>query len=96
MVEIKENDVKMSDLVDKLVPDIISALNENGEYRLYRYDSGVSYDTAKALAMRFVKKGYHAKVNHFYDSRKGYQCVVISKLPVSDRTGNLIYAEILG
>ena len=86
----------MSDLVDKLVPDVISALNENGEYRLYRYDSGVSYDTAKALAMRFVKKGYHAKINHFYDSRKGYQCVVISKLPVSDRTGNLIYAEILG
>ena len=96
MVEIKENDVKMSDLVDKLVPDVISALNENGEYRLYRYDSGVSYDTAKALAMRFVNKGYHAKINHFYDSRKGYQCVVISKLPVSDRTGNLIYAEILG
>ena len=96
MVEIKENDVKMSDLVDKLVPDVISALNENGEYRLYRYDSGVSYDTAKALAMRFVKKGYHAKINHFYDSRKGYQCVVISKLPVSDRTGNLIYAEHLG
>ena len=96
MVEIKENDVKMSDLVDKLVPDVISALNENGEYRLYKYGSGVSYDTAKALAMRFVKKGYHAKINHFYDSRKGYQCVVISKLPVSDRTGNLIYAEHLG
>ena len=36
MVEIKENDVKMSDLVDKLVPDVISALNENGEYRLYK------------------------------------------------------------
>ena len=54
MVEIKENDVKMSDLVDKLVPDVISALNENGEYRLYKYGSGVSYDTAKALAMRFV------------------------------------------
>ena len=96
MVEIKENDVKMSDLVDKLVPNIISELNERGEYRLYKYGSGVSYDTAKALAMRFVKKGYHAKINHFYDSRKGYQCVVISKLPVSDRTGNLIYAEILG
>ena len=62
MVEIKENDVKMSDLVDKLVPDVISALNENGEYRLYKYGSGVSYDTAKALAMRFVKKGYHAKI----------------------------------
>ena len=96
MVEIKENDVKMSDLVDKFVPNVISELNERGEYRLYKYGSGVSYDTAKALAMRFVKKGYHAKINHFYDSRKGYQCVVISKLPVSDRTGNLIYAEILG
>lgn len=54
MVEIKENDVKISDLVDKLVPDVISALNEKGEYRLYKYDSGVAYDTAKALAMRFV------------------------------------------
>ena len=96
MVEIKENDVKMSDLVDKLVPNVIKALEESNTYYLYRYSSGVSYDTAKALAIRFVKKGYHAKINHFYDSRKGYQCVVISKLPVSDRTGNLIYAEILG
>ena len=96
MVEIKENDVKMSDLVDKLVPDVIKALEEKGEYRLYRYDSGVAYDTAKALAMRFVNKGYHAKFNHFTERCKGYQCVVISKLPVSDRTGNLIYAEILG
>ena len=71
MVEIKENDVKMSDLVDKLVPNVISALNENGEYRLYRYDSGVSYNTAKALAMRFVNKGYHAKFNHFTERCKG-------------------------
>ena len=31
MVEIKENDVKMSDLVDKLVPNVISELNERGE-----------------------------------------------------------------
>ena len=56
MVEIKENDVKMSDLVDKLVPNVIKALEERNTYYLYRYSSGVSYDTAKALAMRFIKK----------------------------------------
>ena len=96
MVEIKENDVKMSDLVDKLVPNVIKALEERNTYYLYRYSSGVSYDTAKALAMRFVKKGYHAKINHFYDSRKGYQCVVISKKPIIDRIGCKLYAEHLG
>ena len=31
MIEIKENDVKMSDLVDKLVPNVISELNARGE-----------------------------------------------------------------
>lgn len=96
MVEIKENDVKISDLVDKLVPDVISALNEKGEYRLYKYDSGVAYDTAKALAMRFVNKGYHAKFNHFTERWKGYQCVVISKKPIIDRIGCKLYAEHLG
>ena len=96
MVEIKENDVKMSDLVDKLVPDVIKALEEKGEYRLYRYDSGVAYDTAKALAMRFVNKGYHAKFNHFIERCKGYQCVVISKKPIIDRIGCKLYAEHLG
>ena len=96
MVEIKENDVKMSDLVDKLVPDVIKALEAKGEYRLYKYDSGVSYDTAKALAMRFVNKGYHAKFNHFVEICNGYQCVVISKKPIIDRIGCKLYAEHLG
>lgn len=95
MVEIKENDVKMSDLVDKLVPNVIKALEESNTYYLYRYSSGVSYDTAKALAMRFVKKGYHAKINHFYDSRKGYQCVVISKRPLHESNGRLIWTEFI-
>ena len=96
MVEIKENDVKMSDLVDKLVPNVIKALEESNTYYLYRYSSGVSYDTAKALAMRFVNKGYHAKFNHFTERWKGYQCVVISKKPIIDRIGCKLYAEHLG
>ena len=96
MVEIKENDVKMSDLVDKLVPNVIKALEERNTYYLYRYSSGVSYDTAKALAMRFVNKGYHAKFNHFTERFKGYQCVVISKKPIIDRIGCKLYAEHLG
>ena len=96
MVEIKENDVKMSDLVDKLVPNVIKALEERNTYYLYRYSSGVSYDTAKALAMRFVNKGYHAKFNHFVESWKGYQCVVISKMPIIDHIGCKLYAEHLG
>ena len=74
----------------------IKALEEKGEYRLYRYDSGVAYDTAKALAMRFVDKGYHAKFNHFVESWKGYQCVVISKKPIIDHIGCKLYAEHLG
>ena len=96
MVEIKENDVKMSDLVDKLVPDVIKALEERNTYYLYSYSSGVSYDTAKALAMRFVNTGYHAKFNHFTERWKGYQCVVISKKPIIDRIGCKLYAEHLG
>ena len=96
MVEIKENDVKISDLVDKLVPNVIKALEESNTYYLYSYSSGVSYDTAKALAMRFVNKGYHAKFNHFTERWKGYQCVVISKKPIIDHIGCKLYAEHLG
>lgn len=94
MVEIKENDVKMSDLVDKLVPNVIKALNEKGEYCLYKYDSGVSYDTAKALAMRFVEKGYYAKINHF-TNRNYYQCVMISKRPLHESNGRLVWTEFI-
>ena len=94
MTEIKENDVKMSDLVDKHVPNVMAQLEDKGFYESYSYSNGMPYDVAKALAKKFVKKGYYAKINHFTDRNK-YQCVIISKRPLHESCGRLIWTELI-
>lgn len=94
MIEIKENNVKMSDLIDKYVPEVMAQLEKSGIYESYSYSNGMSYDVAKALAKRFVEKGYYAKINHFTNRNK-YQCVMISKRPLHESDGRLIWTELI-
>lgn len=94
MTEIKQNNVKMSDLVEKHIPSVVAQLDERGQYESYSYSNGMSYDVTKALAKRFVEKGYYAKINHFTNRNK-YQCVMISKRPLHESDGRLIWTELI-
>lgn len=94
MIEIKQNDVKMSDLVDKHIPSVIAQLEKDGIYMSYSYSNNIPYDVAKALAKKFVAKGYYAKINHF-TNRNCYQCVMISKQPLHESNGRLIWSEFI-
>ena len=94
MAEIKENDAKMSDLVDKHIPSVMAQLEKSGIYESYSYSNGIPYDVAKALAKKFVAKGYYAKINHFTNRNK-YQCVMISKRPLHESNGRLVWTEFI-
>lgn len=94
MTEIKENDVKMSDLVNKHIQSVVAQLEKSGLYESYSYSNDIPYDVAKALAKKFVAKGYYAKINHFTNRNK-YQCVIISKRPLHEGSGRLIWTEFI-
>lgn len=95
MIEIPQNDNKYNP-VDELAQKALKSINESGSFYQYHYQSGISYETAKAVAQMFVNKGYHAKITHFCESWKGWQCLVIDKKPLNDSCGRLIWVEMFG
>lgn len=94
MIEIKQNDIMKPDLVEKHIPSVVAQLEERGQYESYSYSNGIPYDVAKALAKKFVAKGYYAKINHF-TNRNCYQCVMISKRPLHESNGRLVWTEFI-
>lgn len=93
MLEIPTN-ANANSQVENLAKSVLKDLTESGYSCRYKCDCG-NATIAKKVGKMFVDKGYYAKINYFVESWKGMQCLVVSKNPLSDATGRMIYSEFI-
>lgn len=93
-MEIPENDNKR-DYRDEVTRRIISDLRDNNQAMYYRAAESLPIDIFIDVARDFVRKGYYAKVNHFTQTWKGIQSVVISKTPLRPTNARMVYSTMI-
>lgn len=93
-MEIPENPNKR-DYRAEVTQRIINDLQNKTQVTYYWSEASAPIEVFIDVAHDFVKKGYYAKVNHFVESWKGIQCVVISKEPLHETNARMVYSQMI-
>lgn len=94
-MEIPENRNSEQRVVEELAGRMYEHMVAHNGYSCWYAKELPGRDIAIAAARLLVAKGYYAKINHFVEPWKGYQCVVVSDKPFECTNAKMVYSEMI-
>lgn len=79
---------------NKVIELAIKGLAERETVMFYKSELP-NLKAAREIGQMFADKGYYAKIIHFCESWKGFQSLIISKNPISETCGRMVYDEFI-
>lgn len=81
---------------NELISQVIKTFENDTVFQIGHHSSNIPLSIAREVAREFAKKGYHAKITHFRDSRAEYQFLTIAKYELNETNAIMVYSEMIG
>ena len=79
---------------EEIINAAIKKLAESDSVMFYKRELP-NLNAAREIGRKFADKGYYAKIIHFCESWKGFQSLIISKNPIRQTSGLMVYDEFI-